>query len=74
MPSDEGGWHFRLQCTVCGFRVRRHKDDYRGALGDQPQATIEIPCSNCTANAGHPRDGEVVTTHFIDYARTAEAQ
>jgi len=59
------GWDIRLQCTLCGFRVRRHRNDYPGKLGKNPDATIEIECSNCTANADYP-EGGIKTLHFID--------
>jgi hypothetical protein len=59
-------WDIRLQCTTCGFRVRRNRNDYPGFLGDQPKATITTECSNCTAEAGYPKGG-VETLHFIDF-------
>lgn len=67
------GWIYRLQCTVCGMRVRRHERDYPGYLGDDPKVTVEIACSNCTCAAGYP-DDEVKTLHFIDYATDEELE
>ena len=73
-PSSEWkaeGWDIMLQCTACGFRVRRHRNDYNGAIGDAPKPTVTTTCSNCTCNAGYP-PGDVKTVHFIDYATKAE--
>jgi alkaline phosphatase len=73
-PPDKDparGWDIRLQCTVCGTRVRRHRNDYNGAIGDKPKPTVTTTCSNCTCNAGYP-PGDVKTVHFIDYATPAE--
>lgn len=64
-------WDIRLQCTVCGFRQRRCRNDHPGYLGDKPKATIEVKCSNCTANANYP-EGGVKTLHFIDFASDKE--
>lgn len=69
--SASSGWDIRLQCTVCGMRVRRHRKDYPGKLGDSPQATLETECSNCTCQAGYPAK-EVRTLHFIDFATDDE--
>lgn len=67
-------WDIRLQCTVCGFRVRRHRNDYNGALlGPHPTPTITTMCSNCTCNAGYPK-GDVSTIHFVDYATKHELE
>jgi len=57
------GWDIRLQCTSCGFRVRRHRNDYPGFLGPEPKATLMTECSNC--------DGEK-RLHFIDFAQPHE--
>ncbi len=65
MSDKNAGWDIRLQCTICGFRVRRHRKDYRGKIGDKPQATLITECSNCTAKAGYPK-GDIKTLHFID--------
>ena len=56
--GTESGWDIRLQCTVCGFRVRRHRNDYNGRLQGTPVATIETECSNCD---------EEIRAHFVDY-------
>ena len=69
--DSSAGWDIRLQCTKCGFRVRRHRNDYNGAIGDAPKATVETECSNCTCNAGYPSGG-MKTIHFIDYATRRE--
>lgn len=66
-----GGWDIMLQCTACGFRTRRHRNDYNGAIGDAPKPTVETTCSNCTANAGDFAP-DVKTVHFIDYSTPAE--
>lgn len=62
-------WDIRLQCSRCGVRVRRCRDDC--GIGDRPRATVTTECSNCTCNAGYPPGG-VKTVHFIDYATPAE--
>jgi hypothetical protein len=69
--SNKDGWDIRLQCTVCGTRVRRHRNDYAGLSGDSPPATVMTGCSNCTCEAGHPRE-EVQTLHFVDFASPEE--
>lgn len=71
MSSNTNAWDIRLQCTACGFRQRRNRDDHAGFLGDNPKATITVECSNCTCNAGYPSGG-VRTVHFIDYAKPGE--
>jgi hypothetical protein len=66
LPStvcSASGWDIRLQCTTCGFRVRRHRNDYPGFLGPEPKATLTTECSNC--------DGEQ-KLHFIDFAQPHE--
>ncbi len=57
------GWDIRLQCTVCGFRVRRNRNDYNGKLGQNPDSIIVVECSNCSANANNK---EIKTVHFVD--------
>jgi hypothetical protein len=66
-----GGWDIRIQCTVCGTRCRRHRNDHPGSIGATPKATLEGVCHVCTSAAGYPRD-EVRTLHFIDYATDEE--
>jgi hypothetical protein len=72
-PDSAGsdGWDIRLQCTICGFRVRRHRNDYPGFLGPNPKATVTTECSNCSADTGYPKGG-FQSLHFIDYATADE--
>lgn len=69
--TQKDGWDIRLQCTACNVRVRRHRKDYPGFLGDSPKATVETVCHNCTTAAGC-QTPEVRTLHFIDFATDAE--
>jgi hypothetical protein len=38
-PDSAGSheWDIRLQCTICGFRVRRHRKDHPGVLGERQE-------------------------------------
>jgi len=61
------GWDVRLQCTVCGFRVRRHRKDYGGLLNENKQTIFKTECSNCTANENaYNVKGGIQTIHFVD--------
>ena len=64
-------WDIRLQCTVCGWRVRRCRSDGNPPFGHEPPATVMSVCGNCDANNDHP-DPETETLHFIDYATDNE--
>lgn len=65
------GWDIRLQCTACGFRSRANRYEGNPPMGHEPPPTVERECSNCTAEAGYPKE-DVVTTHFVDVATDAE--
>jgi hypothetical protein len=74
MSGDrKAGWDLRIVCTVCGFRSRKNR--YEGAdgalFGNEPPATFEADCYNCSAEAGC-YEPMTVTKHFVDIATDAE--
>lgn len=66
-----GQWDIILQCTICGWRSRRHRSDGNPPFGKEPPATVEDVCYNCQSRMHYPVP-EVKTTHFVDFARPDE--
>jgi len=55
-------WDIRLECTICGKRIRRCRSDGNPPFGKEPPSTVVTECCECNAE----------TLHFVDYSTEKE--
>ena len=61
-------WDIRLQCTKCGQRKRRCRNDGQPPFGHEPPATVMEVCYQCSDGLSE----DVETLHFVDYITEQE--